>query len=58
MVSMKSVAMFIIGEACAIDETWFVFSEVYGYLLSYPQPPNLCTEAVIDRVMRTWILGH
>ena len=27
---------------------------------SYPQPPNLCTEAVIDRVtvMRTWILAH
>ena len=25
---------------------------------SYPQPPNLCTEAVIDRAMRTWILAH
>ena len=22
---------------------------------SYPQPPNLCTETVIDCAMRTWI---
>ena len=25
---------------------------------SYPQPPNLCTEAVIDRVMITCMLAH
>ena len=23
-----------------------------------PKPLNLCTEAVIDRAMRTWILVH
>ena len=25
---------------------------------SYPQPPNLCTEAVIDCVMITCMLAH
>ena len=25
---------------------------------SYPQPPNLCTEAVIDRVMITCMLAN
>ena len=25
---------------------------------SYPELQNLCTEAVIDRAMRTWISAH
>ena len=25
---------------------------------SYQQPPNFCTEAVIDRVMKTCMLAH
>ena len=28
------------------------------YSSSYPQPPNFCMGAVIDRAMRTWILAH
>ena len=27
-------------------------------LSSYPQPPNICPEAVIDHVMRTCMLAH
>ena len=38
----------------------YINKTVHVYMLpsSYPQPPNLCEEAVIDRAMRTWILAH
>ena len=53
IITYKSSVVRLLKRARLYTQYW-----IHVYPSSYPQPPNLCTEAVIDRVMITCMLAH
>ena len=62
MIGVLPKIKFVLSRRCLNTMCIYCIRPVLEYACvfpsSYPQPPNLCTEAVIDRAMITWILGH